>query len=167
MNYSLRRIGEILVNPFYCGKLAHKALEGELVDGKHEKLISEAIFLEANNILAEKKIGLQTKKERPEIALKRFVRCGHCQKPMRGYIAANYDVPYYKCNTKGCKNNRNANVVNRHFSNLIDGYKVDDAYLPLLKEQLCLTFQEHNAGLEEAEQSITRQMTILSKSLTG
>lgn len=165
LNYSLRRIGEILVNPFYCGKLAHKALEGELADGKHEKLISEAIFLEANNIMAEKKLGLQTKKERPEIALKRFVKCSHCQKPMRGYVASEYEVPYYKCNTKGCKNNRNANVVNRHFANLIDGYKVDDAYLPLIKEQLCLTFQEHNTGLEEAEQSINRQMTDIKGKL--
>ena len=31
LNYNLRRINEILVNPFYCGRLAHKALEGEVV----------------------------------------------------------------------------------------------------------------------------------------
>jgi site-specific DNA recombinase len=161
LNYCLRRIGEILTNPFYCGKLSHKALEGEVVDGKHEKLVSEAIFLEANNILAEKKLGLQTKKERPEIALKRFVRCSSCSQPMRGYISNGWDVPYYKCNTKGCKCNRNANVLNSKFESMLDNYKVNDKYLPLIKEQLFITFQEHNTSLQENEASIKRQLTDL------
>lgn len=85
LNYSLRRIGEILITPFYCGKMVHKAPEGEVADGKHEKVVSEAIFLEANNIIAEKKRGLQTKEESPEIALKRFLKCAVCNKGMRGY----------------------------------------------------------------------------------
>ncbi len=161
LDYCLRRIAEILVNPFYCGKMAHKALEGEVVDGKHEKLISEAIFLEANNIMAEKKLGLQTKKERREIALKRFIRCSECNKPMRGYFATGYDVPYYKCNTKGCKCNRNANDLNNQFESLLDHFKVNDDYMPLIKEQMLITFQEHNASLQENEAAIKRQLTDL------
>lgn len=165
LDYKLRRISEILTNPFYCGKLAHKALEGELADGKHEKLISEALFLEANNIMAEKKLGLQTKKERPEIALKRFIRCSHCNQPMRGYIANDYNVPYYKCNTKGCKCNRNANIVNRQFENMLEGFKVSEMYLPEIKEQLMATFQQHNASLKDTEVAIKRQLTDMDKKL--
>lgn len=161
LEYNLRRISEILTNPFYCGKLAHKALEGEVVDGKHEKLVSESIFLEANNIMAERKLGLQTKKERPEIALKRFVKCSNCKQPMRGYISNGWDVPYYKCNTIGCKCNRNANKVNSQFESLLDSYKVNDELMPLIKEQLFITFQEHNASLQENEVSIKRQLTDL------
>lgn len=165
LDYSLRRIGEILINPFYCGKLAHKALEGDLVDGKHEKIISEAIFLEANNIMAEKKLGLQTKKERPEIALKRFMKCSKCNQPMRGYIANGWDVPYYKCNTIGCKCNRNANKVNLQFENMLKGFKVNEEYLPLLKEQLFITFQEHNDSLQEHESAIKHQLTDIDSKL--
>lgn len=159
LSYSLRRINEILVNPFYCGKLSHKALDGEVVDGKHEKLISESMFLQANNILAEKKLGLQTKKERPEIALKKFIRCLKCNKPMRGYIVKSHDIPYYKCNTKGCKCNRNANVVNSQFGSVLDGFKVNEDYLPHIKEQLQITFQQHNESIQESEILITRQLT--------
>lgn len=165
LNYCLRRIGEILTNPFYCGKLTHKALEGEVVDGKHEKLISETIFLEANNIMAEKKLGLQTKKERPEIALKRFIRCSTCNQPMRGYIANGYETPYYKCNTKGCKCNRNANLLNSQFETLLDAYKVNDEFLPLIHEQLFITFEEHNASLQESEEAIKRQLTDLQNKI--
>jgi DNA invertase Pin-like site-specific DNA recombinase len=165
LNYNLRRIGEILTNPFYCGKLVHKALEGEVVDGKHEKIVSEAIFLEANNIMAEKKLGLLTKKERPEIALKRFMKCAACNQPMRGYIAKEWNVPYYKCNTPGCKCNRNANEVNNKFAAMLEGYRIDKKYHPLIKEQLYLTFREHNAGLKENEKMISRQMTDIRQKL--
>lgn len=165
LNFRLRRISEILSNPFYCGKMVHKALEGEIADGKHEKLVSEAIFLEANNIIAEKKLGLQTKKERPEIALKRFIRCSTCNQPMRGYIANGYEMPYYKCNTKGCKCNRNANKVNSQFERMLDGFTVNKAYIPLIREQLYLTFQEHNASLQETEQAVNKQLNELSTKL--
>jgi DNA invertase Pin-like site-specific DNA recombinase len=165
LDYSLRRIGEILVNPFYCGKMVHKALDGEVVDGKHEKIVSEAIFLEANNIMAERKLGLQTKKERPEIALKRFMKCASCNQPMRGYIATGWEMPYYKCNTKGCKCNRNANKVNTKFAQMLEGFKINEAYMPLLKEQLYLTFQEHNASLQESEDGIKRQLTDIRQKL--
>ncbi|MBA3705105.1 MAG: recombinase family protein [Bacteroidetes bacterium] len=165
LNYCLRRIGEILANPFYCGKMVHKALEGEVADGKHEKIVSEAIFLEANNIMAEKKLGLQTKKERTEIALKRFMKCASCNQPMRGYIAKGYEMPYYKCNTPGCKCNRNANEVNNRFAGMLEGFKIDDQYIPLLKEQLFLTFQEHNASLKDNEEMIKRQLTDIRQKL--
>ncbi|MDP1800432.1 MAG: recombinase family protein [Bacteroidota bacterium] len=165
LNYCLRRIGEILTNPFYCGKMVHKALEGEVVDGKHEKIVSESIFLEANNIMAEKKLGLQTKKERPEIALKRFMRCNKCNQPMRGYIANGWNVPYYKCNTPGCKCNRNANDVNTKFAEMLEGYKINETYLPLLKEQLYLTFQQHNASLQDGEEKIKIQLTDIRQKL--
>jgi len=165
LDFSLRRIGEILVNPFYCGKLAHKALDGEVVNGKHEKLISEAVFLEANNIMAEKKIGLQTKKERKEIALKRFVRCYNCKQPLRGYIAKGWDMPYYKCNTKDCKCNRNANIVNSQFENMLNGYKVNDEHLPFIKEQLFITFQQQNASLIENESNIKSHLKELESKI--
>jgi DNA invertase Pin-like site-specific DNA recombinase len=164
-NWNLRKIGEILINPFYCGKMVHKALEGEVVDGKHEKIVSEAVFLEANNIMAEKKLGLQTKKERPEIALKRFMRCAACDKPMRGYIAKDYNMPYYKCNTPGCKCNRNANELNNKFAGMLSSFTINPDYIPLIKEQLYNTFQEHNASLQSNEEAINRKIRELNEKM--
>lgn len=164
--WSLRRIGEILTNPFYCGKLVHKALEGEVANGKHEKLVSEALFLEANNILAERKLGLQTKKELPEIALKRFMCCSVCKQPMRGYMSSDrWSMPYYKCNTKGCKANRNAHAINDKFAEMLKGYQINPTYEPLIKEQLRITFQEYNASLQENEEAIERKLKAVHQQL--
>lgn len=48
----------------------------------------------------EKKLGLQTRKERKEIALKRFMRCEACLQPMRGYIANSCDTPEFNTLTQ-------------------------------------------------------------------
>ncbi|MBK7669145.1 MAG: recombinase family protein [Sphingobacteriaceae bacterium] len=61
VNYCLRRIAEILTNPFYCGMMVHKALEGEVLEGKHDKLISKICFYKSTEFL-QKKLGLQTKR---------------------------------------------------------------------------------------------------------
>ena len=45
-------------NPFYCGIIANKMLNGRLVEGKHEKLISQELFLKVNN-----NTGLRIKKK--------------------------------------------------------------------------------------------------------
>ncbi|MGZ3839837.1 MAG: recombinase family protein [Flavisolibacter sp.] len=37
-----QRISEILQNPFYFGLLSLSLLEGEMVEGKHEKLVSKS-----------------------------------------------------------------------------------------------------------------------------
>lgn len=163
--YDLRRIAEILRNPFYCGIMVHKALEGEVLEGKHEKLITKNMFLLVNGILNEKKLGLQTRKERKEIALKRFALCEACYQPMRGYIANSCDTPYYKCNTPNCKCNRNAEIVNTKFENLIAGHKINVIYDKLIHQQLKYTFTQMNASTEANQASAKAKTADLSHNL--
>jgi site-specific DNA recombinase len=163
VNYCLRRIAEILTNPFYCGMMVHKALEGEVLEGKHDKLISKDLFLQVNGILAEKKLGLQTKKERPEIALKRFMKCEVCNEPMRGYIAKDTDTPYYKCNTPGCKCNRNANLLNHQFIERLNAFAVKGKCYKLIDRYLKYTFKQMNSSLAENQAAERARIAELSK----
>lgn len=165
VDFELRRITEILTNPFYCGIMVHKALEGEVLEGKHEKLITKNMFLQVNGILNEKKLGLQTKKENPEIALKRYMKCEVCNQPMRGYVAKSCDTHYYKCNTPTCRSNRNANEVNQKFENRISGYKVNVNYGKLIHQQLKATFTQMNASTEENQVAAKAKIADLSKHL--
>jgi len=165
VNYSLRRINEILENPFYCGMMAHKALEGEILEGKHEKLITKELFLQVNGIIAEKKHGLQTKIENKEIALKRFVRCDGCKQPMRGYISTKNNAPYYKCNTQGCKCNRNAAAVNERFLNKLSDYSVDVKYVKLIQYQLNHTITHLNASTAANQAAAKQKVNELNKRL--
>jgi site-specific DNA recombinase len=162
VNFNLRRIADILTNPFYCGIMVHKALEGDVLEGKHEKLITKNMFLTVNGILNEKKLGLQTRKERKEIALKRFMKCETCLQPMRGYIANSCDTPYYKCNTPNCKCNRNAEEVHKGFDKLLLKHQVSVNYDKLIHQQLKATFSQMNASTEENQAAIKAKIADLS-----
>jgi DNA invertase Pin-like site-specific DNA recombinase len=163
VKYNLRKIGDILTNPFYCGMLAHKALEGKVIDGTHEKLITKEIFLTVNNLLQAKKLGLQTKKESATIALKRFMKCESCHQPMRGYVVSKWGVAYYKCNTPGCKCNRNADDVNVKFLNLLADFTVNTEYKELIKYEVTSTFKQMNSSIEENQFATKVKITDLNK----
>src|SRR6185437_5731002 len=109
-------ISALLRNPFYCGLMAHNMLDGQLVKGNHEPLISKELFLKVNGILDQKTHGYAVKEENEAIPLKRFLLCEKCRKPMRGYIVQKKSIHYYKCCTIGCGNNRNAHVLNQRFA---------------------------------------------------
>ena len=50
-----QRVSDMFRNPFYCGLLAHSALEGELVEGIKEKATSKELFLQVNGIMDKNK----------------------------------------------------------------------------------------------------------------
>ena len=163
VNYNLRRIGEILTNPFYCGILAHKALEGEIIEGTHEKLITKEIFLHVTNILHSKRLGLQTKKESSAISLKRFMKCEVCHQPIRGYVVEKWKASYYKCNTPGCKCNRNADDVNVKFLQLLSDFAVNPEYKELIRYEVTSTFKQINSSIEENQSATKGKITELNK----
>jgi site-specific DNA recombinase len=152
-NLNHQRLSEILRNPFYCGLIAHKSLDGRVVEGKHEPLISKEIFLKVNNILSERKHGFKTNKEGDNVPLKRFLICDHCGHNMTGYIVKAKKIWYYKCRTKGCSNNKSANALHSSFLHLLEPYtiKMSQNLKDLLKKQMLYTlncqmevkFQEH------------------------
>ncbi len=108
-----QRISEIFRNPFYCGLMAHNMLEGKVVEGNHEKLVSRDLFLKVNGLLDNNAHGYNLVETNNNIPLKRFLFCDECGKPMRGYLVKKKNIHYYKCNTIGCGNNKNAEILNR------------------------------------------------------
>jgi site-specific DNA recombinase len=78
----------MLKSPLYCGLLAHNLLEGEVVQGKHEPIISQEIFLSVNGILkSNNNHGYAVSEENNALPLKKFMVCEHCGEPFTGYIA--------------------------------------------------------------------------------
>ncbi|MDI9319823.1 MAG: recombinase family protein [Phycisphaerales bacterium] len=82
-----QKLTHILKNPFYCGLIAHGLLNGRIVDGMHEKLISQDLFLKVNELSkTEGGYGVPHKSERDEVPLKVFLKCGDCGSPFTGYV---------------------------------------------------------------------------------
>lgn len=155
----------IFRGPFYCGLMAHKALEGKIVPGNHEKLISQELFLKVNGLLAKNAQGYKVKEENDGIPLKRFIHCDKCKKPMRGYIVRKKNIYYYKCNTPGCCNNKNANALNTTFENVVSYFNLDvnSGLLVSIKKQAIATFNQLTKGHEDERQVLQKQLHNINK----
>ncbi len=146
-----QRISEIFRNPFYCGLMAHNMLEGKVVEGNHEKLVSRDLFLKVNGLLDNNAHGYNLVETNNNIPLKRFLFCDECGKPMRGYLVKKKNIHYYKCNTIGCGNNKNAEILNNTFANILEEFNlnVDADVVNLLRSQMIATFNHLTKGQNE------------------
>ncbi|HZY40333.1 MAG TPA: recombinase family protein [Mucilaginibacter sp.] len=162
-----QRVGAILRNPFYCGMIAHNMLEGKLVQGNHEPLISKELFLRVNGLLDQNTHGYTVQEENEHIPLKRFLVCEKCGRAMRGYIVHKKNIHYYKCCSIGCGNNRNANVLNQRFAELLEVFKLDmgDDLINLIKQQAIATFNQFTKGNEDACIQLQEQYKELKKKI--
>ncbi len=99
-----QQLTKIFKKPFYCGMLVHGMLEGKVIEGNHERLISQELFLKVNSIHQKSfNYGVPHKKEDDNLPLKVFVKCGDCKEPFTGYLVKKKGLFYYKCRTTGCK----------------------------------------------------------------
>lgn len=150
------RLSEILRNPFYCGYLSHNLLEGQVIKGNHEALITEETFLQANEMLKKNAQGYKQENRNANIPLKNFVRCAECGTPFTGYIVKAKNLYYYKCNRIGCKCNRSAKGMHSLYADFLKSYHIDQESCGLLKEQLLLTY-EYLTQSEQETRVISQQ----------
>ncbi len=138
-----KRLSEILRNPFYCGYISASILEGQLIQGKHEPLVSEEVFLEANDVILSKSLGNKNRSSEmnSHVPLKNHVRCSECGTPFTGYIVKKKNLYYYKCNKIGCKCNRSAKSMHQLYIGFLKSYQIDSSLTGLLKEQLLYTYE--------------------------
>lgn len=137
-------MSKIFKNPFYCGLLAHNLLQGEVVPGNHEPIVSKRTFLAVNNIMNERNNhGWQVAQEPEELPLKGYVRCAKCGTPMTGYITKSKNgkprktpIAYYKCRIDGCRKNVNAKHLGEVFVRELMKYQVKPELMPLIEQEI-------------------------------
>ena len=160
-----QQLTKIFRNPFYCGLMSHKMLNGEVVKGKHQALITEALFLEVNKEEKKSTQGWKVNIEDENIPLKKFFKCEICNSNMRGYIVRKKNIYYYKCGTIGCGYNINAKQVHSHFKQLLTHYTLPKEYIPIVREQLEKTFEEIHETNFDNEKLLKTQLTELTKKI--
>ena len=158
-------VSKILRNPFYCGLMAHNLLDGELLEGNHEKIISKEIFVKANNELAKSTSGFKWDKEMDEkVPLKKFVRCANCGSPMRGYIVKKKKIYYYKCNNK-CNCNKSAKALNEGWANFLTSFGFDEKYFAVIKDEVVVRLEELAKERFERCDQIENELKELDKKI--
>ncbi len=172
-----QKLSKIFKNPFYAGMIVHASLEGKVVKGKQEKLVSKEVFLKVNGILQDSpKAGKVHGKEFPHAPLKRFLRCSCCGEYLTSYSRTKkskklktedrtavytYAKPYhyYKCRTKGCKLNASTEPVHEAFISVLQHLELNRALIDVAKAKMEETFARLNADNRERLSEVEAELT--------
>jgi site-specific DNA recombinase len=162
-----QRVSDILRNPFYCGLIAHNALNGEVVEGVQERAISRELFLQVNGILAQNKHGYRIQPENDDAPLKRFIKCDNCGSYLRAYKAYKNQQYYYKCNKVGCNCNKRADALHEKFRSILGDFTVtlnaDMKYL--IARQMRATYLQLTKEQQDVTASLEAQLKEVEKKL--
>ena len=160
-----RNVHNILKNPFYCGLIISTIIPGEVIQGKHEALVSQDLFLAVNNIKRHTNQGYKWNTSDDRLPLRAFVRCDYCGTGYAGYEVKAKRLHYYKCNKKGCKCNKSALVMHEQFKKVLNLFNVEPDHKQMLRESLHRKLRESvQQNIEQAE-IYKRQVTELEKKL--
>ena len=151
-----KHLNKIFQNVFYAGYMRHNLLGNEIVKGKHEALIDEAIFNKINGI---SNAGYEHKRVTDDFPLKRHIICSECGGYLTGYTVKARGKNYYKCNTKGCKNNNSAEKMHAEYVALLNSYKIPQEWLSALSDVFRKVFREHNDMKDEERRALLKRRT--------
>ncbi|MBR2128254.1 MAG: recombinase family protein [Bacteroidales bacterium] len=159
LNLSKQNWSNIFGNIFYAGYFSHNFLEGDVVKGPHEPLVSLEDFLKINGRLAKShNRGYEVKIEKEYAPLLGSIRCPVCGHNLTASLSTKMrkrygrDVGYYVCSRKDCKCNASTKKVNQKFEDWLDGVSLPESCENVLRRQLERAFPilNHN-GMEEVK----------------
>ncbi len=161
-----QQLTKIFKKPFYCGIINHAMLDGKVVEGNHEPLISKEVFLSVNNIHQQSfNYGVPHQKENNHVPLKVFIKCADCGEPFTGYIVKAKNLWYYKCRTTGCKCNKSAKTLHNRFEELLSQFAVKEELIPAVCYQLEYAYHEVNKEKLEQEKTLRAGLAEINKKL--
>ncbi len=156
-----QRWSGIFRNVFYAGYFSHPFLEGEIIKGPHEPLVSLETFLKVNNIVLKAHTrGYERKMDKEYAPLLGLLRCPVCGRNLSASLSTKMrkkygrDVGYYVCSQKGCKCNVATKVVNANFEDWMDSISLPENFTEALEGQMRRSFPILNRAGEEEVKAI-------------
>lgn len=155
-----QRLSECLRNPFYCGRLEHKFLNGNVIKGKQEKLISEALFDRVQQILDGNHGGYEQAAITPQFPLKGHIYYnGHM---LTGYTVKKKNLDYYKYSGKDGSVNVSAKELHTKYSELLDRFNVPMELIPILVNVLKQKFAEKENTQEDDINAVKKHLATIN-----
>ena len=163
LDISKQRLSQCLRNCFYCGLIEHEYLNGSIIEGCQEPLISKALFWRVQDILNGNTSNYRHSKETPKFPLKGHLKSSKDGRAMTGYTVKKKNLDYYKSNSKGC--NVSAKVVHAQFVEILNSLSVPDKFKPLFEMVIRQKFEEKEGEFEERSQSVSKNLNTLRTKL--
>jgi len=166
-----KRLSDMWKNIFYCGLITHKLLDGKLIEGNHEPLVSKEMFLRVNHINTRRPKGYKVKKENEDRPLTGDLICYQCGNKLTSYYVKKKGLHYYKCQKcKGVTINaitkkQSSDRIGAHemFINLLNSYRIEEKYLGLIKAQLKRMVSMTTTSCKKEESIFKKRLSELEK----
>lgn len=160
-----KHLRRIFRNLFYCGYITHRLLDdGEIIRGKHEPLVDEAMFFRINGVLNQNPHGWKKINRDADLPLKVSVNCGQCGRPLTGYVQKKV-YAYYKCPNKGCNVNLNSKKLHKLFEDKLSQFAVVSELHPIVKTQMEQTYQMLHTSEKVREKPMKDELARLNNEL--
>lgn len=174
-NISLNAFMEALKNVAYCGKLLLRAQgneEEKIVEGKHEGLISDELFMKVQNVLRKKGTkdlrlpgGKAVNDER--YPLRGILLCPKCGNNLTasGSKGRKKHYYYYHC-TSACGFRHNSEVVNELFESELSKFEFQPAMRKILNTIILNNFKNASSSVEDERATITNRVKALNERIS-
>ena len=160
-----------LRNPIYIGKIivpAYKEEEMQMVNGKHDAIISEDVFYKVKDLLdgRRRKVPKKNYKRLP-FPLRGLLICPRCGKNLTAStsIGNGGNYHYYHC-LKGCKERVKSEIVNGRFIDVLltvtSNPAVIDYYEAEIKNKLINNTQEKNRAMRQLQDKIDAYKELIN-----
>ena len=161
LKISPQTLHKILVNPFYAGKIVHKLINGEMVDGKIEPAVSYTDFLKVQDILSGRTGKFVHSKENAKCPLTKYVICSEDGTPFTSYTKTKKtrEFNYYKCNKSGCKTNVSAKEMHEKYEQMLSKYDLSETMLQEFESILREEMKAYQAESLEERKRLKKLMT--------
>ena len=161
-----KKLTDLFRNPFYCGLIVNSLIPGEVIQGKHEALISKEIFLKIHNLLHEGDTPKKYSYDDENLPLKQFVRSSVCGTPYTGFIVKKKGLYYYKNRRKGSRESRSAKKLHEEFINVLNRYTIaDKKYIEPLTDIIHDTLLANNQEALNDQKRLTKELAQIGEQI--
>lgn len=157
-------------NPTYCGRIHVTAWldkPEEIVDGKHEGIVSVKVFLQAQaNKMNNRWKGIVPKSEDPEFPLRNYVKCPKCDGNLTASNSKgrNKKYPYYHCR-QSCSTRVKAHKAHANFLAFLERISIKEEYKNLILEALEQTIIQFEGNSQQELKRLRYELKISREQL--
>ena len=147
LNLTKQQWSRIFSNIFYAGYFSHPFLEGDVIEGPHEPLVSLQNFYKINGMVKESHSrGYEVKAGKEYAPLLGTLKCPVCGRNMTASLSTKMrrkygrEVGYYVCCHTGCRCNVPAKILNSQTEDLLECASLPQDIKEVFEAQLRRSF---------------------------
>jgi DNA invertase Pin-like site-specific DNA recombinase len=151
----------IICNPFYCGYITNSLIPNELIKGHHPALVSEELFLKANDVILQNpRNGIPKKFKTETLPLKGFAKDEISLSPFTGYQQKG--IFYYKSRHNGTCVNVNAEYLNSRFKNELNQFEFNKDNFGVIRDVMVESIETRLQSRLKEQQQAKKQLAELN-----